>query len=125
MARPERRIFKCDKITMEVLGEYGSILEAAKASGVPYDVAYSGCKRKSVGCYPFVFRYAEDYDPNESFEGKFIRPVTVMDVEKGECVTFYSPNDAACQLYTSKDTIFRAIKRKEVVLGCYLIKYAR
>jgi hypothetical protein len=90
-----RRVYKCDKITMRILEEYPSLVAAGNANGRGYTSIAKTCKERHVGRDRYVLRYAEDYDPKETFEGKKVRPVLCIDARTREVRAYYSADDAA------------------------------
>ena len=119
------RIAKCDKITMEVLAEYATCTEAAEASGVSMNTICASCRNRAVGKFDYVWRYAEDVDPRESFEGKCNRPVLVGDYEKNTIRAYPTLSDAAMVLGVDDSTVSRAIRMYAMIKGRYRVRYAR
>ena len=125
MARQSRRVLKCDRITLEVLAEYKNPAEAARALGLPFNTVRHSCDERRVGFRPYVLRYEDEYDPEESYEGKRGRPLAVHDTESGDTLCFYGPGDAAAALFVCECSITRAAKTGRRVLGRYAVTYAR
>ena len=90
MCPRSKKVFECDKITMEIVRQWDSATDAEKELG--FFVAGSCC-RKNVSKGKYVYRYEDDYDPNESFEGKHFRPVLVVDIATRKKQAFYSIED--------------------------------
>ena len=121
----KRKVYKCDKVTMKILDRYDSIKDAAKAEGTSYSVMNFALCSRSVGRKPYVLRYADDYDPFESFEGKRGRPVLMLDVVDGKVYTFNTLKDAADALLLDLSYVCKCMKEKTYALGCYKLEYAR
>lgn len=120
-----RKVYKCDKVTMKILDRYDSIKDAAIAEGISYGMLVETLQCRAVGRRPYVFRYADDYDPFESFEGKRGRPVLMLDVVDGKVHTFNTLKDAADALLLDLSNVCKCMKKKAYVLGCYKLEYAR
>ena len=120
-----RKVYKCDKVTMKILDRYDSARAAERAEGVKYGYLHCALRTRAVGTKPYVFRYASDYDPFESFEGKYGRPILVLDVVDGKTYTFNTIDEAAKELLIAPSTVTTCLSRKIRALGCYKIEYAR
>lgn len=118
-----KRVYRCDKITMEVVEIYRNTTDAQ--TGTEETHISGDCKARIVSKGRYVWRYEDDYDPNESFEGKRNRPVICGDYKKGRIFFFSSINVTSKALGLPKTTIFYAIKRNSKVENRYRFKYAR
>lgn len=90
----QRSIVVADKVTMEVVGEYSTARDCASDTGMNDAVIIEIAKKRRVSRGPFIYRFAEDFDPNESFDGKYNRPVRVTDCETGESMGFHEISEA-------------------------------
>ena len=123
MCPRSKKVFECDKITMEIVRQWDSATDAEKELG--FFVAGSCC-RKNVSKGKYVYRYEDDYDPNESFEGKHFRPVLVVDIATRKKQAFYSIEDAAKHLHYSVKAIqYSIVNRKPLGFWLYAVKYLR
>lgn len=102
-----KRIYVCDKITMQVLREYDSAQQAQLDLRIRVN---QEARKRSVRHGRCVFRYADDYDANESFEGKYNRPVKCTHIESGMTATFYNLKSAAKAAGRDTTTIVKRIK---------------
>lgn len=118
-----KKVFECDKITMKVVRQWPSATEADKDLGF---LVAGRCSRKNVSKGKYVYRYEDDYDPNESFENKPNRPVLAIEVETKKKYAFYSVKDAAEYLnYSIKNIKYGIENRKPLGFGLYVVKYLR
>ena len=122
MSKP-RPVYRCDKLTMKVLDKYANYREAESDTG-EYSV-YGSCRYRRVGPYRHVWRFADDYDPNETFEGKRNRPVACGNIETESIVFYENITQAADKLGLEKGAIVLAMKRGSIVNSRYRFKYAR
>ena len=120
-----RAVYKCDKLSMEVLETYASANEADRAHGLGYGHVANCAKRRTVSFGPYVWRYADDYDPAESFEGKKNRPVAMLDTATHAAAVFTSPSAAAKAVGVPSGDVCCSIARKWAVRGRYVFKYMR
>lgn len=121
-----RPVVVCDKVTMRILKEYPSVTEAARNEGLNLANLHRSCTLKSVrrGDLP-LYRFKDQYDPNESFEDRYNRPVMLIDSETKKVLVFYDIKDAARHAYVSPATVQRAIRCKVPISWRYMAKYAR
>lgn len=121
-----KEVYVCDKITMDIIRKYRTAYEAAKSENEPLSSVNMACRRRRVSRWgKTVFRFADDYDPNESFDGKQGRPVLVTDIATGKSKVFYTTQEAADVIFVSRDYIGNAAKNNWVVLKRYRLSYAR
>ena len=125
MTRHERTVYKCNKLSMEVIEVYQSAADAARAHGLDYDSVRKSCREHRVPRKDHVWRYAEDYDPDESFEGRQNRPVVVYDAVSKAVGFFSSTRDAANRLGVKMKTIEAARDKKRYLKNRFVVKYAR
>lgn len=124
MLKP-RKVYKCDKLSMEVLEEYPSASQAERENGLPHSAVSHAASKKMVSAGPFVWRYADGYDPDETFDGKMNRPMAALDIKTREVSTFPTRKDAAKALVVTERSISSAMCQRNYVLGRYAFKYAR
>ena len=116
----------CDKITMEVVSEFKSVQDAMRKTGYSYSTIQNGCRHHSVGYFPYVFRYADDYDPEERFNDRVVgRPVVMLDIKTGKTKVFPRASEAAKAAYISKDMVYLMIKTGGAASGRYVFDWAR
>ena len=121
-----RRVYKCDKATMEVLAEYPNMHQAAIANGVSPRKVVDGCRKHVAGKHSFVFRYADDYDSNERFRGgQMGRPVLRIDVQNDTARVFSTAKEAANASYVAVDTVYWHISTGKLLEGRYAFDWAR
>lgn len=121
-----RRVYVCDKITMQVLREYGSTYEAARKEGESVSTVYPACRNRRVSRWGrVVYRYADDYDPDERFDGKSGRPIVAVDYFTKKRLFFYTAEDAAKYLGVHPGSVHAAIKEKRYITDRYRVGYAR
>lgn len=118
-------ILACDKITMRVVGRYPRIVDAAKAYGISPSTVRTSALDRRVMNDTVVFRFIDDYDPNETFEGKKNRPVVAIADGKDVIGTFYSAEAAAESLFISLATVRACIAKGERTLKNVNLEYAR
>lgn len=120
-----RKVCKCDKLTMEVVAEYASIRECAERERMSHTTVEDNCLRRRVNRGRFVYRYAEDVDPLESFEGKSGRPVIAENLLTGESDGFYNVYEAAERFYVHPVTVRRHLASGEPLFREWAVRYAR
>ena len=121
----KRPVVKCDKLTMRTVETYESASEADRRNGLKKGTVANCCRLKKVGFDDFVWRFEDEYDPNETFEGCHNRPIVLRNVETGEVYAFGSSRKAARALMIPGVAILAAIKSKEPLLGKYEADFAR
>lgn len=121
-----KRVYMCDKATMEVLAEYPNMHQAAIANGVDPRKVADGCRKHVAGKLSFVFRYADDYDPNERFsDGQIGRPVLRIDVRNDTARVFSTAKEAAKASCVADDTVYWHIRTGKLLEGRYAFDWAR
>lgn len=120
-----RAVYKCDKKTMRIVEKYPSASEAARRNKLNPTSLGHAARTLSVTPGPYVWRYAEDYDPNEKFEGKHNRPVAVYDSITRTLAVFNRIEDAARAVGTRDSYIITAMKNQTMYKSRYVFKYAR
>ena len=121
----KRKVLVCDKLTMEVVRTYESLSTAAAAERRCVANFHRTIANRRVGAGKYVYRLEEDYDPNETFEGKRHRPVTVADVKTGKKAVFLDKKKLAESIFASRKTVDLAIKDGHLVAGRFALRYAR
>lgn len=120
-----KAILMCDKITMKVIKRFDSAGEAAKRTGEIRESIGRSCLKKHVSSGAVVWRYEEDYDPEETFDGKHNRPVEVVDTKDGAKTVYCNIGDAAYALVYCERAVNHAIRKGKLVGGRYKLGYAR
>lgn len=121
----KRPVYKCDKLSMEVLEAYQSAMEAELANGLRVTSVAFHAKRKNVSSGPYVWRYADEYDPNESFEDRKNRPIACYDTMTKKAAVFLNLPEAARLTGLHHTTIVKAMSEGRLVKCRLLFKYAR
>ena len=121
----KRRVLVCDKLTMEVVKTYESMSRAAAREGRDASNFYWTLTKKRVGPGRFVYRYEEDYDPEETFEGRRHRPVLLFDKSTGQKAVFFDKKKLADSIFSSAKTIDLALKDGHLIAGRFALRYAR
>lgn len=124
MTKP-RRVFKCDKLTMEIIEAYPSAREAERANDLPCSSVYHAAGLRNVGYEGYVWRYEDDYDPHESFEGKCNRPVAIMDTKTKAVAVFETLKVATEKTGISYSILTTSMRKGYLAAKRYLVKYAR
>lgn len=70
-----RAVIEVDKATRRPLRAYGSVSEAARATGTPRTSLERVLRDRGMSSGPSYYRYADDFDPAEEFEGRRRRAV--------------------------------------------------
>lgn len=110
-------VVKVDKITGEILAEYKSISQAARCNiPISYYTIAGMCQRKSLGYQSFVFRYASDYNPNESYENRLVN-VPIELFYKGRYRYVSNIADAAITVRCTRESISHAITDGNTIYG--------
>ena len=117
-------VYKCDKLSMEILAEYPSAAAAARDNGLDPTSLSQSVRAKRVSYGPYVYRHVKDYDPNETFEGKANRPVVCYDTETKRAVVFTGTDKAAAYLGVSSGSITGSMCHKARLFGRYVFKFA-
>lgn len=121
----KKQVVKCDKYTMKVVGEYPSVPDAAKATGEDKSGIRAACIHRRVGWQGHVWRYADDYDPNETFENKSNRPVYVFDTVTKAVAAFDTLSAASRKTGLRYAVLSSSINRHWHAGGRFVVKYAR
>lgn len=122
---PPRPVVKCDKLSMNVVAAYPSAMEAEKENGLKRSRVAQMCGKKSVSSGVHVYRYADEYDQNESFEGKFNRPVAMYDSANESLSLFENLQKASKAVGVCPSTISASMTNRNMVCERYVFKYAR
>ena len=125
MISTPRPVVKCDKLTMEVLETYPSARAAERAYGILHGNIAVACSRKVVSKGRFVWRFADEYDPDESFDGKLNRPVAMYDSLSETASVFESLTEAAKSIGYSNPAIVTSMTSKTMLGNRYVFKYRR
>lgn len=118
-----RPVYRCDKVTMKILNTYPSVTDAIKTTG--YKGIYTSCQHRRVSSGRYVWRFVDDYDPNESFEGKHNRPVMCEDVKNNTTIIYDTLTKAEKALYLDRSVIENTLRKGSLTLGQYRFRYAR
>lgn len=121
----KRPVVKCDKLTMRTIETYESASEADRRNGLKKGTVANCCRLKKVGFDDFVWRFEDEYDQGESFEGCHNRPIVLRDVETGETYVFGSSRKAGDALKIPGVAIRTAIDTRQPLLGKYEANFAR
>lgn len=122
--RKGRPVVLVKKTTREVVKRYQSIRGASRASGIHYDQIFDQCNRRGLGGGYLYWRYEDDFDPNESFEGvRKNRPVLAVNKMTGHWVWFDSMADAGRHFFGNVHGAKKAMKSGRECNG-YAFVYA-
>ena len=121
-----RRVYRIHKISRRVEGEYASAAEAARALDLRPGLVDGTCRLRSLPHGDFYFRYADDFDPDESFAGKRFCPLVLTDVDTGRSRWFGDAVTCSEALSWSKARLYVCIRegRGSLLGGQYLVQYA-
>lgn len=126
MGRKTKMVLECDKITMKIHRIWHSAVDAEKELGLGKTTIVRRCIEKRTTKGKYVYRYMDDYDPKESFEGKYHRPVLAIRIRDRQTYAFYSLDEAAEYLNVGKTHVSTAITSgKPILYDMYLVKYLR
>lgn len=121
-----KRVYMCDKATMEIIAEYPNRRRAALANGLDFRRVSDHCEKRMAGKHGFVFRYADDYDPNERFrDGQIGRPVLRIDVRNDAARVFGTVKEAAKASCVADDTVYWHIRTGKPLEGRFVFDWAR
>ena len=120
-----RPVVKCDKLSMKVVSWYPSAWAAEVENGYGPSRVAQICEKKRVCAGKHVYRYADEYDPNETFEGKFNRPVAMYDGVNESLSLFESLEKAAKAIGYHQSTVSASMTNGTMVGRRYVFKYAR
>lgn len=118
-------VLKIDKVTGKAVKSFESVKDAAIDAQLRREQMTRHLKNRNIAPGLFYYRYGEDYDPLESFEGRQNRPVAVTDIDTGETVYFGCIKEVAEEYVIHKATVSVAIKRGSLVLSQYRMRWAR
>ena len=110
-----RAVVQVDKRTREVIGRFGSALEAEKSLGYVNGGVSRACRNRSVWMGDWYLRYERDYDPDEDISGKVGCPVYTVDFLTGERAWYPTRNACAEALFVHTSTVYYSIKH-----DCYI-----
>ena len=118
-------VYKVDKYTMQVVEIYLGTQDAAIANEKRPSFIAQACAGKTLTRDRWFYRYEEDYDPCEPFDGKLNRPVAVYDAQDKVVGLFPCPAAAARAIGVSTSNITHAIRKKMVMRDRYIAKFLR
>ena len=106
-----RPVVKAKKTTREIVAVYPSVLAAAKANGRQSRRLSNALEGRKLGAGECYYRYADEFDPNESFAHvRQYRPVLAVNEKTGHWMWFESAKAASRELNCSKDYVRGAVK---------------
>lgn len=128
---PQKEIVKVSKLTGKIEKCFSTVTDAyidAQNEGwnIEYPSFLLSVKTKTCGGFRslYLYRFKEDYEPHESYEGKKKRPVFVLDVLDGhKCYWYTSLLTASEALCVSESTVRSSIKKHTKILGRYIAYY--
>lgn len=118
-------VYKVDKYSMQVVEVYFGTYDAAVANEKKPSFVAQVCIDKTLTRDRWFYRYEEDYDDGESFEGKLNRPVAVYDSKAKVAGLFPCAQAAAKAAGVATSTMTHAIKKKTVIRDRFIAKYLR
>lgn len=125
LANHKRHVVKCDKLSMRVVEMFESARDAEKKYGFHKNTVANICMKKTVSKGRFVWRFADEHDINETFEGKTYRPVEVLDGQTGERMYFESTQATAKAFGVPPIAVTQTLARDGKFLNRYALRYAR
>ena len=119
------RVLKIDKVSGGIVRSFETVKDAAADAGIRREQMSRHLKGKRLSPGMFYYRYADDYDPCETFEGRPNRPIAVTDTYTGETAYYGSASDVARKYIVTLSNVSYAIRHDNLVLGQYKMKWAR
>ena len=117
-----RAVVQVDKATRRPLRAYGSVSEAARAAGMPRTSLERILRGRGMTSGPSYYRYADDFDPGEGFEGRRKRAVGAWAGGPRPARVFDDSAEAARAYRVEAVTIRKSIAtgrpRFDASLGC-------
>lgn len=104
MARNPKRCYVVDKVTGRIVSEHESLSSAAAKLGMNQSVCRQVRNGSLLENRRHTIRLVEDYDPNESFEGKR-KGVPIFAVRGNEVRAWCDRRRAASDLCVSLETL--------------------
>lgn len=83
-----RQVLKIHKRDRQVVDSYPTVTLAAEAAGMRRRRMEDLCMKRNLPAGSTYYRYADDFDPDESFEGKRNCPVELVDTITGDSLWF-------------------------------------
>lgn len=117
-----RKVYKIDKYTWDIVDEYKSIHAAEKANNLSRWTISNGCHHRAVSKGRYVWRFVEDYEPNEDISGSNFEPCTVCDVKTGKTYIVPSSAEFARRLSLQPQIVSRAILSGALVLKRFRVR---
>lgn len=122
----QKAVYKCDKFDMSIVAKYPSATEACIQNGLRRARVSEIARDRLVDKGRYIYRYKNDYDPNESFEGKKNRPVLIGDFKTGKKFAACCIQEAADFMPISISSMQHAVIDSDMLIcGRYKIKYLR
>lgn len=116
-------VVKVDKMTREVIAEYGSLEQAETANGIPHGRMSRVCKDESLPRGRYYFRRKDRFDPNEDFTGKKNCPVVTLDTWERRISWYPSASECARDMHLSQETVSGVLNgRFELMVKRYAVK---
>lgn len=119
-----RPVVRVDKKTGEVLERFKSIYSAQRSEMGQLCVRQQ-CNNKTLGNKRYFYRYEEDYDPSENWEGKSRRPTWIIDGKTGLLIWARNRAAAADALGVSTQTLTDSTCRGYLIKGRYKVRLQR
>lgn len=120
-----RKVVAFNKATMDIVDVYNDAVECAEKNGIQVNSLHTILRNKSLMRGAVCFRYLDDFDVNESYEGKRYRPVVLTDTETGRRFCFYNASLASKALRVDPSSIYTSIVGGSKVLCRYTFDYYR
>lgn len=109
-----RAVVEVDKLTRRVNRRFKSASECAQATGIPWSSLIERLRRKGLGDGRFYYRYVEEFDPAERFEGQRGCPVMAVN-ERGEAIEAWPDSAiAAAEIGVTRRQLCQGIARGRV-----------
>ena len=120
-----RSVFRINKLTRDIEGVYPSVTSAARSAGMRGKRMDDLCRKRNLPPGTFYYRFADDFDRDESFEGKRNRPVVLVDASTGFKLWFADRAECAKTMGWSAARVSSSISSGQSSLlgGQYVARY--
>ena len=121
-----RGVFRINKLTRDIEGVYPSVASAARSVGMRGKRMDDLCRKRNLPPGAFYYRFEDDFDRDESFEGKRNRPVVLVDESTGSKLWFVDRAECAKTMGWSTARVSASISsgRSSLLGGQYVALYA-
>lgn len=120
-----RTVVECDKITMEITGLWFSVAEAARCLGISRPCIQQRCRTKSVTPGKYVYRFLDDWDTDEQFEGKTNRPILIENVKNKNVHMFHDFHEAVDGMGYGITSLSISLNHNKLIDETFQVRYLR